>query len=142
MGIVDPAVGRGLCFAFVCHEDALGSQCAHVQPDRGRAGAAIEGKSKGATGGIGRAILGVGNEKQMRAGFPGLVAEGQVTRGGGVVDLFPIEGDAVPGYRKRRHCAQAFVLLLLCIQVGAQGHLAQQKNNQVAEIHFVGSYIG
>src|SRR5207244_10252782 len=84
---------RGVPFVVEVR-DALRSERPHVQPDRGLAGAAVEGEGDRAPRRIG-AVFGVRGEEEAGARLPLVVLHDQQSRAGGVVDGGAIDGDGV-----------------------------------------------
>jgi hypothetical protein len=138
--VVDLIVGRREGEAVVLEFDAFGAEQAHVHPDRGRAGAAVEGEGEGALGrfgGIGL-FFDVGDVEDLGRDFAFGVFERKGACGGGVVDLLAVEGDAVLGGSRSGRLDfvfSRFVLGLLsglfvgCVRSGL-GLLAEQGKRQ------------
>ncbi len=104
--------------AIVAKLHALGSEQAHVHPDGGRAGTTIEGKRQRAGGGIGDALLGVGDEEDVRRGFALGIFECQRACRGGVVYLLATESEAVLGLRFLVGLCFVFLLLVVFFLLG------------------------
>jgi hypothetical protein len=66
------------------HVDAFGTQRAHVQPDGGRAGPAVENEDQRTDGGVGLRVKAVGGVEDLGDDFVFLVFERHVADGGGV----------------------------------------------------------
>ena len=132
--IVHHPVGRRKRLAFFRHDDALGADRAHVQPDGGGAGAAVEGKSHGPLRGIdllGVGVeFGVGDEEDVRLGLLVLRVLHQHVAGGGAVfdDLAP-DGQLVLGDGQHG-------LLLLLGRCGGGGLLVRVL------VLFLGLFLG
>jgi hypothetical protein len=97
--------GPGQVAHLIGHGHALRAEQAHVQPDGGGAGAAVEAEGDGPGGEVAHPLARVGDVKEGRARllafgltlFFGLFLEHHRAGGGGVADLLAADGDRVLG---------------------------------------------
>jgi len=95
VGVIGDLVGRGRVGAVVAQGDVAGAEDTEVEPDGGRAGAAVEGDHERAAGRGGRIVEGVGDEEDVGFGFAGFVEEREAAGGGGVLQGPAAEGEGV-----------------------------------------------
>ena len=104
VGIVDVGVWRRRCQAVRFELDHLGTEGAHVQPDGGRAGSAIEQKPDRPLGLIADAVFRIIDVEQVPLGdAAGGLVDGQKPDMGGVLNGLAVQRDLVlRGDRFRR----------------------------------------
>ena len=96
--VVNQMVRRRTGEAIGPEFDSFWSDGAEMKPDGRGAGAAVENEGNRPRRGIGGGLLHVGDEKEIRLGFAGVVLECDRASGGLVVDLLAANGDGMIGH--------------------------------------------
>ena len=101
--VVLDQVGRGaIVLGIARHRDPPRAHGPHVQPDRGRAGAAVPEKGQGSGGGVLHRVLGVGEREDGRLRLALVVAQVGLAGGGGVGHRLRSEAAGVSGHEGAR----------------------------------------